>query len=420
MFLTPSRKKKIQVDCPYCGHRQEEPAIGISTYCRECSEHFRIHRGVGLPDRGPRWSGVEWPEAEFSPAAAELEPEATEDADGEPETAEESAEETSGPDEKESGDSDNDGGTDEKGGDRGIGIPEEEKASWLEGLASWFGAGAPAPAPAPASASGNSTDGGAADGEVPSGDPPGERAVPADAADPLAGGSMKALIGELGDEERLHFGENPAKMPPDFSAPWLRRRWKDSEEEGREVRCFRCRHVQRVPDPATSTQCARCSVYISLADWKIGKARLFDLHTRGNVVVKRRGSVAGCELVCHNLECRGRIDAEVDCSGELVIRGDARIRGPVHCERLEVGRECEGRFPDGVVTGSAEIRGTLVGDLVCEGKAAVPKGGRIVGDVTAGEIETFGPEGITGRRTIDENLDASPPLNPAYNPAIIG
>lgn len=32
----------VEIQCPECGHRQLEPALAISTYCRQCSTHIAI------------------------------------------------------------------------------------------------------------------------------------------------------------------------------------------------------------------------------------------------------------------------------------------------------------------------------------------------------------------------------------------
>lgn len=47
--------RKIPVRCPHCGHEQPEPAHVISTYCRNCGDHFRA--GAPAPSHekpGPR------------------------------------------------------------------------------------------------------------------------------------------------------------------------------------------------------------------------------------------------------------------------------------------------------------------------------------------------------------------------------
>lgn len=37
--------QRITVICPHCGHRQDEPALVVSTYCRRCRSHVEIEDG---------------------------------------------------------------------------------------------------------------------------------------------------------------------------------------------------------------------------------------------------------------------------------------------------------------------------------------------------------------------------------------
>ena len=44
---------KVPVQCPKCGHTQQEPATGYSTVCKKCRQHFRMDEAV-TPDSKPR------------------------------------------------------------------------------------------------------------------------------------------------------------------------------------------------------------------------------------------------------------------------------------------------------------------------------------------------------------------------------
>ena len=41
-------RHRIEVACPECGHKQQEPALVISTQCRNCRGNFRVVDGKGL------------------------------------------------------------------------------------------------------------------------------------------------------------------------------------------------------------------------------------------------------------------------------------------------------------------------------------------------------------------------------------
>jgi cytoskeletal protein CcmA (bactofilin family) len=55
--MPPSKRDRIPVTCPRCGHLQLEPRTGYSTFCKECHQHFRIEevrRLASLPATPPR------------------------------------------------------------------------------------------------------------------------------------------------------------------------------------------------------------------------------------------------------------------------------------------------------------------------------------------------------------------------------
>lgn len=42
------QRRRIEVACPECGHRQTEPALVISTQCRSCRAHYQVRAGKGV------------------------------------------------------------------------------------------------------------------------------------------------------------------------------------------------------------------------------------------------------------------------------------------------------------------------------------------------------------------------------------
>jgi cytoskeletal protein CcmA (bactofilin family)/ribosomal protein S27E len=47
--MPPSKRDRIPVTCPRCGHLQLEPRTGYSTICKECHQHFRLEEVRRLP-----------------------------------------------------------------------------------------------------------------------------------------------------------------------------------------------------------------------------------------------------------------------------------------------------------------------------------------------------------------------------------
>jgi cytoskeletal protein CcmA (bactofilin family)/ribosomal protein S27E len=375
------RSKKVDLTCPYCGHLQQEPSQVISSFCRSCGEHFRVRKGVAIANPGLRVSGI----AEVRPprkrnpllAAPEL-----------------------------------------------SGTPAPAGNSWLVSAEAQEAGARPLPEPAPRSAGdGEELTAGAffglgapnvpSDAVETSGPSLGRNAHSREA---LAEGSMGALIAA---QQTVVVAEKD-KMPPNYAAPDDRRRRDDNVPEIR-VRCFRCHHHQDVSRFAKSTQCERCSAYISLANYEIKTVKSHTLRTRGDIIIAKKGGlINNSEIACHHLTVSGSIDATVDCTGDAVFRHSGTVRGQLHCEKLVIEKNCEVRFPDGVMANRAEIAGHLIGDLTCSGKVRVARTGIVEGDLASIDLELRDGGRISGETRLDPGITTELALRKGFNPTVIG
>ena len=176
----------------------------------------------------------------------------------------------------------------------------------------------------------------------------------------------------------------------------------------RPVRCFECGQVQQVSSAARSTQCGRCTRYISLEDFEITNSWANNIYTRGDVVIAKQGKLVGTEVACHDLTVNGELSATVDCSGDATFRGPARILGSMHCRHLRVDKKARLEFPQGVVAESADIYGQFEGSLLCSGSVCIYKTGSVLGDVTAREVDVKEGGILTGDKKIREHIDLPP------------
>jgi cytoskeletal protein CcmA (bactofilin family) len=176
----------------------------------------------------------------------------------------------------------------------------------------------------------------------------------------------------------------------------------------RSVRCFECGHILQVSAAARSTQCGRCTRYISLEDYEITTAWSHNIYTRGDIVIAKHGTLVGTEVCCHDLTVNGELSATVDCSGDAIFRGPARILGSMHCRHLRVEKKAKLTFPQGVIAESADIYGQLDGDLLCSGPVCIYKSGSVLGDVTARGIEVKEGGILTGEKKIGEHIELPP------------
>ncbi len=362
----------------------------ISSFCRSCGEHFRVRKGGAIANPALKVSGI----AEIRPNKPKKHlsyPTTGEGADGR-------GDDTAPPhdswlvnaEEKESG-------------ARALTRPEEGEPEEVVGISA-----------------------GAFFGLVSEEESHPERededsAKPviggkAQSRDSLAQGSMAALIQASGPT--VVAGKE--KMPPNYVAPNPRRKASDAVPESG-VRCFRCYHVQPVSRFAKSTQCERCSAYISLANYEIKAVKSHTLRTRGDVsIAKKGGLINDSEIACHHLTVSGAIDATVDCSGDAIFRHSGVVRGKLFCERLVIEKNCEVVFPDGVMTERADINGHLIGDMTCSGKVRIARTGIIEGGLTAVDLETKDGGRVSGEIVIDPETKTELSLKKGFNPTIIG
>lgn len=252
----PPRHRRINVECPECGHQQDEPALVVSTQCRDCRLNFQVRDGKGV--------------SRFKPAAR-------------------------------------------------IAKPHKE----------------PEPEPPPAK-------------------PP----VP------------------------VRFG--PQGPPP---RSLLLRLLRPSKPP-REVLCFGCGHEFKAIASAQSSQCPKCGCYVSLIDHDITGPFNARIQTRGNVLIRKTGSISGSTVRCHHLTVLGKLAADVDCSGDLVIRSSGKINATLHCRHLRVEKGARVEFLHPVTAESASIQGHVRGQIFCRGTVTLQKRSRLHGLVRAAQLVT--------------------------------
>ena len=175
-----------------------------------------------------------------------------------------------------------------------------------------------------------------------------------------------------------------APSPPPSRNPLLRFFFR--QKAMREVSCFNCGHVHKAVPEAQSSQCPRCSSYISLRDYEIDEPWNRRIQTRGDVVIEKNGVVTGITIQCHNLTILGELAGSVDCSGDLIIRSHGKILGKVSCRQLRVERGARVEFLNPVIAGSAYIDGQVRGQISCSGSIVLEKRAQLQGLVRTSSL----------------------------------
>ncbi|MBC8125605.1 MAG: polymer-forming cytoskeletal protein [Gloeobacteraceae cyanobacterium ES-bin-144] len=147
----------------------------------------------------------------------------------------------------------------------------------------------------------------------------------------------------------------------------------------REISCFNCSHTFIANGEAQSSQCPKCSGYISLLDYSITGHWNRRVQTRGNVVIQKNATVSGVSLSCHDLTVLGGLAGSVDCSGDLIIRSHGKIIGTVHCKNLRVEKGARVEFLNPVTADTAYIDGQVRGQISCTGTVTLEKRAQLHG-----------------------------------------
>ncbi len=96
----------------------------------------------------------------------------------------------------------------------------------------------------------------------------------------------------------------------------------------RPIICFDCGHSYTAAPAAQSSQCPRCSCYVSLLDHGIDGPWNREIHTRGHVTILKQGSYSATSLKAHDLTLLGELHSPTECSGTVVIRANTRLTEP--------------------------------------------------------------------------------------------
>lgn len=154
----------------------------------------------------------------------------------------------------------------------------------------------------------------------------------------------------------------------------------------REVTCFSCGHSFTAIAEAQSSQCPKCSGYVSLLDYDITENWNRRIQTRGNVVIQKTGSVHGVTLRCHHLTVLGELAGSVECSGDLTIRSHGKIIGTVQCRHLRVEKGARVEFLNPVTAATATIDGQVRGQISCTGAVTLEKRAQLHGLVRTSSL----------------------------------
>lgn len=154
----------------------------------------------------------------------------------------------------------------------------------------------------------------------------------------------------------------------------------------REVICFGCGHGFKAIAEAQSSQCPKCGGYVSLIDHEITDHSNARIQTRGNVIIRKTGSISSVTVRCHHLTVLGGLTAAAECSGDIVIRSHGKINGTLICRQLRVEKGARVEFLQPVTATTATIDGQVRGQIFCSGPVTLEKRAQLHGLVRTSEL----------------------------------
>jgi cytoskeletal protein CcmA (bactofilin family)/predicted RNA-binding Zn-ribbon protein involved in translation (DUF1610 family) len=168
------------------------------------------------------------------------------------------------------------------------------------------------------------------------------------------------------------------------------------EKPPRHVVCFDCGVEFKAIAEAQSSQCPKCGCYVNLLDHEITSHSNTRIQTRGNVIIRKSGTITGATVRCHHLTVLGTLAADVDCSGDLVIRCNGKINATLRCRNLRVEKGVRVEFLHPVTAVTANIHGHVRGQIFCSGIVTLEKNAQLHGLVRAAELVTKAHASHTG------------------------
>lgn len=319
-----TKRHRIELTCPECGHRQKEPTMAVSSVCRACQIHFEIvdAKAVNKNKRVEPFSRVRKEQHEEEPA-------------------EDSGKENKPPIRirKEPSDAD---------------VPQEEPQSKLPSVRT-------------------------RKEEVVETD--GKSIKQYTYATPFT--RIRKEEDDSQDEWNqprvgAYVPTNRQSTPPTDTRPfWLK--LVNPGKPPRHTTCFECGAPFSALGDAQSSQCPKCGSYISLESFEIDYAHNRRIQTRGDVRILKKGSISGATVKCHHLTVLGELSGSVECSGDLVIRNHGKIIGTVVCRNLRIEKGAKVEFLNPVRADTASIDGEVHGQISCSGSVTLEKRAQLHG-----------------------------------------
>jgi cytoskeletal protein CcmA (bactofilin family)/predicted RNA-binding Zn-ribbon protein involved in translation (DUF1610 family) len=149
------------------------------------------------------------------------------------------------------------------------------------------------------------------------------------------------------------------------------------------ARCFECGGEREVPKNATSTLCPKCGAYIELQDYKIEGIYSRSIRTGGRLIVTKKGTLNCRRAFCGSADIQGTVRGDLICSGAVTINLKGKLSGSIEAKTVHIEKQCEAEMVYPMLAESVEVDGIISGRIMATRKVIVNKTGRLTGSVSA-------------------------------------
>ncbi|MEO7934333.1 MAG: polymer-forming cytoskeletal protein [Chthoniobacterales bacterium] len=180
----------------------------------------------------------------------------------------------------------------------------------------------------------------------------------------------------------------------------------------RVVSCFECGTRQEVVRTATSCSCKSCGAYIDLQDVKIDSGFSRAIQTAGHIFVSPKGDLYTARAICGSADLRGSMRGQLVCTGEISVKYKGRITGGIETDILRVAKKSTTEFVRPLRARDVFIEGEMSGRILASGTVHILKSGRMTGSIYAKGINIERGGEFEGELNIGENQTEEPSLLP--------
>jgi len=155
----------------------------------------------------------------------------------------------------------------------------------------------------------------------------------------------------------------------------------------REVYCYACSTTHEASAYTKHTLCPRCGTSIEVADLVVDRPVTRRVDTRGDLTVTKDGFLSNASSICRNAVVEGKISGRLFCVGNLRLNSSERMTAEFIAREVVIERKANCFLNRKLQAADLVVKGRLCADVVCSGTVHIEKKGYLEGNVLARAID---------------------------------